>query len=47
MHYMVNHRVFGTLQEAKAYADDYFGKTGVILAVTATNRKVTHIYNAQ
>ena len=43
-HYLVRRKVFATLPEACAYADDYFAATGIIVAVEETNRKVTHVY---
>jgi hypothetical protein len=44
-HYKTDNKVFGTLEEANAYASDYARKTRIILAVEATRRKITHKYN--
>lgn len=47
-HFMVdygrNKLVFETLQEASAFCNDVLRKTGYVLAVTETTRKVTHVY---
>lgn len=47
MHYLVDRKVFETKAEAIAYADSYFAKTGVLLGITETTRKVTHIYTVK
>lgn len=44
MHYLVNRKVFETLEEARAYAQEVFNKTKIALGITETKRKVTHIY---
>lgn len=48
MNYLVHDskrgKVFATLAEASAYARDHQKATGDFVAVTETNRKVTHIY---
>ena len=43
-HYIINNKVFGTLEEAKKYEKDYRSKTGVFLEIRETNRAVTHVY---
>ena len=47
MHYLVDRKVFETKAEAMAYADSYFAKTGVLLGIIETTRKVTHIYTVK
>lgn len=39
-------KTFKTLPEARAYANAYARKTGEIVAVEQTGRKVTHAYGA-
>lgn len=39
-------KTFKTLPEARAYANAYARKTGEIVAVEQTGRKVTHTYGA-
>lgn len=39
-------KTFKTLSEARAYANAYARKTGEIVAVEQTGRKVTHTYGA-
>lgn len=39
-------KVFGTLAEAAAYAEEYRKKTRVILCITETTRKVSHVFKA-
>lgn len=39
-------KTFRTLPEARAYANAYARKTGEIVAVEQTGRKVTHTYGA-
>ena len=36
--------VFGTLEEAKACAEEIFRNTGIIVSITETEEIVTHIY---
>jgi len=36
--------VFGTLEEAIACAEEIFRDTGIIVSITETKEKVTHIY---
>ena len=38
----VRGKVFATLTEANAYRNEHFRRTGDIVAVVETNRKVTH-----
>ena len=37
-------KVFETLKEAQAYANEIEDRTHVIVAITETRAKVTHIY---
>ena len=47
MNYLVDKKVFATLSEANAYANWYLKQTRIVLAVLATNRKVTHIWKEE
>lgn len=38
-------KVFATMAEANAYANDIIRNSGVVCLVTETRRKVTHIYD--
>ncbi len=40
-------KTFKTLPEARAYANAHARKTGEIVAVEQTGRKVTHVYGAK
>ena len=47
MNYLVHYKrglVFATLEEASAFCDEVMRKTGYVLCITETKRKVTHIY---
>lgn len=37
-------KVFATFEEARGYANEIFMRTGYVLCVTKTKRKVTHVY---
>ena len=45
MNYLCNKKVFATLEEANAYANDIMRQTKEVLIVEQTKRKVTHKYN--
>lgn len=47
MNYLVGRKVFATSNEASAYANWYLRQTRIVLAVLATNRKVTHIWKEE
>lgn len=38
-------KVFGTLEEACAYAEEIRQKTGYIVSIEETKRKISHVYN--
>ena len=40
-------KVFATLEEAAGFADAFFRDIGIMLAVTKTKRKVTHIFRRE
>lgn len=44
INWLVDNKVFETREEAIGYADLYFARTGVLLEVTTTRRKVTHAF---
>lgn len=48
-HYLVQDskrgKVFKTLKEASGYSNLFFKKTGEMVAVVETGRKVTHTFN--
>ena len=46
-HYKVGNKVFQTEAEANALRVEIFRKTGTLLAVEATTRKVTHRYEME
>lgn len=43
-HYLIKGKVFETLDEARAFFEDYRKATGVFLGIERTRRKVTHRY---
>jgi len=44
VHYGKRGKVFATLAEASAYANEIMRRFGVIVAVTETKARATHIY---
>jgi hypothetical protein len=37
-------KVFATIEEANAYANEMLKRSGYVFAVTETKRNVTHVY---